>query len=86
MGGNAVLGFKQYFDFEGEGGGGIVARACGTACIVGKENETSQIVVNPTPAAGVAPSSDKLLTSVPSFLSYLPFAKTVLMQHPKQSH
>ena len=34
MGGNAVLGYQQYYDLEGEGGGGIVARAYGTCCLL----------------------------------------------------
>ena len=34
MGGNAVLGYQQYYDLEGEGGGGIVARGYGTCCLL----------------------------------------------------
>ncbi|TDH71838.1 hypothetical protein CCR75_007265 [Bremia lactucae] len=32
LGGNAVLAYKQFFDVEGDSG--LVARACGTACLV----------------------------------------------------
>ncbi|KDO21387.1 hypothetical protein SPRG_13700 [Saprolegnia parasitica CBS 223.65] len=32
LGGNAVLGYRQFFDVEGDSG--MVARACGTACFI----------------------------------------------------
>ncbi|OQS06331.1 hypothetical protein THRCLA_01628, partial [Thraustotheca clavata] len=32
LGGNAVLGYRQFFDVEGDSG--MVARACGTACYI----------------------------------------------------
>jgi hypothetical protein len=32
LGGNAVLAYKQFFDVEGDSG--LVARACGTACLI----------------------------------------------------
>lgn len=49
MGGNAVLGYRQHFDLEGEGGGGIVARGYGTACFF---QPKSQLAV-PEPASGL---------------------------------
>jgi len=66
IGGNAVLGYRQHFDFEGEGGGGIVARAYGTACLLHKDiaaaptSNPPQITPETTPAsewaANIAPS------------------------------
>merc|ERR1711974_262674 len=34
LGANAVLGYRQRFDLEGESGKGIVARGYGTACVI----------------------------------------------------
>eukprot|EP01094_Clydonella_sp_ATCC50884_P010663 TRINITY_DN2046_c0_g1_i2.p1 TRINITY_DN2046_c0_g1~~TRINITY_DN2046_c0_g1_i2.p1 ORF type:complete len:964 (+),score=215.00 TRINITY_DN2046_c0_g1_i2:36-2927(+) len=39
LGGNAITRFEQHFDFEGEGGGGIVARAYGTCVLLSKKTE-----------------------------------------------
>jgi len=45
MGGNAVLGYKQHFDFEGDSG--IVARGYGTAVTLRKVNENDLIPSSP---------------------------------------
>ena len=44
MGGNAVLGYHQNFDFEGDSG--LVARTYGT-CVLLQRNETVQIANDP---------------------------------------
>ena len=45
QGGNAVLGYRQHFDFEGESGKGIVARGYGTACVL-TVDQTDQVEPN----------------------------------------
>lgn len=59
LGGNAVLGYRQHFDLEGDSGKGIVARGYGTACILSRE-APSEI----TPKISPSPSSVEVMVSV----------------------
>lgn len=47
LGGNAVLGYKQHFDLEGDSGKGIVARGYGTACYIARDNQSDKVFHEP---------------------------------------
>lgn len=63
MGGNAVVGYLQCFDLEGESG--LVVRAIGTACTLEKlscgsaSNTTTHVHPNTAPASNACNSPSK---------------------------
>jgi hypothetical protein len=65
IGGNAVLAYRQHFDFEGEGGGGIVARAYGTACLVCKDTAPTT-TINPPQSAPEATQPTEWVSNIVS--------------------
>ncbi|XP_046863179.1 C2 domain-containing protein 5-like [Xenia sp. Carnegie-2017] len=67
LGGNAVIGYQQYFDLEGESG--IVVRGIGTCVLLLKINATSSLPTTPTGFIGSprdeASTTDKCVAGTP---------------------
>lgn len=64
LGGNAVLGYRQHFDLEGEVGKGIVARGYGTAVLITRDIPPEKIApIMPVPMEAGSPKKDLVRNS-----------------------
>lgn len=64
LGGNAVLGFRQHFDLEGEVGKGIVARGYGTAVLISRDIPVEKASIASVPIEASSPKKSDLGSSV----------------------